>query len=181
MSASRPADVTHRLHPARRGWRRQLGATLVELVVMIVVVGVVGGMAAGVVGTLNKRSADPLTRRQALAAAEALLAEALSQPTPDSDPDGGAESLGPEAGEARGSAAKPFDHVNDYDGYARTGLVAFDGTAIGGLEAYSVSVAVRAQAIDDVPAADGWWVTVTVRTPDDQPVTVSGWRARLSG
>lgn len=173
--------MSRRPSPRRRAPGRQLGATLVELVVMIVVVGVVGGMAAGVIGTLNKRSADPLTRRQALAAAEALLSEALSQPTADNDPDGGAEAIGPEAGEARGNASSPFDHVNDYHGYARTGLVAFDGTAIAGLEGYSVSVAVRAQAIGNVPVGDGWWVTVTVTTPDNQSVTVSGWRARLSG
>lgn len=174
MSASRPAE------PRRR---RQFGATLVELVMMIVVVGVVGGMAAGVVGTLTKRSADPLTRRQALATAEALLSEVLSQPTPDTDPDGGAEALGPESGETRGSASLPFDHVNDYDGYGTglTGVKAFDGTPVAGLEAYSVAVSVRPQVLDNVPAADGWWVTVTVTGPDGQPLAVSGWRARLSG
>lgn len=162
---------------------RQLGATLIELVVMIVVVGVVGGMAASVIGTLGKRSADPLARRQALAAAETLLSEALSQPTPDMDPDGGAESLGPETGETRGSPSLPFDHVNDYDGYGNgvTGLYAFDGTPLAGLAAYSVSVTVTPRGLDDVPLSDGWWVTVTVTTPDGQPVTVSGWRARLSG
>jgi prepilin-type N-terminal cleavage/methylation domain-containing protein len=44
------------------------------------------------------------------------------------DPDGGTEALGPETAngveETRGSASYPFDHVNDYHGYSRTGIVA---------------------------------------------------------
>lgn len=171
----------HRLadRPQRR--RTQRGLTLVELIAVIVVVGVVGALAAGAVGRLNLASADPMIQRQSLAIAESLLAEVLQQATPDNDPDGGAEALGPEAGEARGSVTAPFDHVNDYNGFSMSGIRTIDGTAIAGLASYSASVVVRAQALDNVGAADGWWVEVTVTGPDGRALRLSGWRARLSG
>lgn len=167
--------------PRPRGWRRQHGLTLVELVVMIVVIGVIGAMAAGIIGNLGLRSADPLVQRQSLAIAETLLAEILQQGTADNDPDGGADALGPEAGESRGSATAPFDHVNDYNGFSMAGIRSIDGSAVAGLAAYSASVVVRAQALDNVPAADGWWVEVSVTGPDNRTLRLSGWRARLSG
>ncbi len=148
---------------------------------MIVVVGVVGAMAAGIIGTLGLRSADPLVQRQSLAIAEAMLAEVMQQGTPDSDPDGVAEALGPETGEARGNAASPFDHVNDYNGFTMNGVTAFDGSAIPGLSAYRVQVAVAPQALDNVGGSDGWWISVSVTGPDGRTLVLSGWRARLSG
>lgn len=138
-------------------------------------------MAANAIGRLNLKSADPMVQRQSLAIAESLLAEVLQQGTTDSDPDGVADALGPETGESRGSATAPFDHVNDYNGFAMTGITAMDGSAIAGLSSYSASVVVRAQGLDNVGANDGWWVEVTVTGPDGRALRLSGWRARLSG
>ncbi len=59
---------------------RQAGFTLVEMMIFVVVVGI--GLA-GVLLAINNstaRSADPLVRKQALAAAESLLEEILQQP-----------------------------------------------------------------------------------------------------
>lgn len=159
----------------------QRGVTLVELVAMIVVVSVISVLAAGAIGNLGLQSAEPLVQRQSLAIAETFLAEVLQQGTADNDPDGGADNLGPETGETRGSGTLPFDHVNDYDGYTSSGITTLDGTAIAGLASYSVRVTVRAQAIDNVGSADGWWIEVAVTAPDGQQLKLSGWRARLSG
>lgn len=166
-------------HRSRR--RAQSGVTLVELIVVIVVVGVVSALAAGSIGRLNLKSADPMIQRQSLAIAESLLAEVLQQATLDNDPDGGSEALGPETGEGRGSVTAPFDHINDYNGFSMSGIRALDGSAIAGLASYSANVVVRAQALDNVGAADGWWVEVTVTGPDGRALRLSGWRARLSG
>ena len=160
---------------------RQRGVTLVELVVTIVVVGVLGAMTAAAIGRLDLASTDPLVQRQSLAIAESLLAEVIQQGSPDNDPDGGAEALGPESGEARESASAPFDHVNDYNGFTMTGIRSLDGSAIAGLGSYSASIVVRAQAVDNVGATDGWWIEITVRGPDSRPLILTGWRARLSG
>lgn len=161
-------------------WRRsdratQRGASLIELIVLIVVVGVVATAAMGALATMSSRSADPLVQRQALAVAQSLLDEITAQPTPDGD------ALGPEAGEARGSATAPFNHVNDYDGFGMSGIRHFDGTPIVALESYAASVSVRAQAVGNVPAAAGWWVEVRVTGPGGAEVVLAGWRARLSG
>jgi len=162
---------------ARRDCPRdsQRGASLVELIVLIVVVGIVATAAMGALATMGSRSADPLVQRQALAVAQSLLDEITAQPTPDGD------ALGPESGESRGSSTAPFNHVNDYHGFGMTGIRSFDGTAVAGLEGYSASVTVRAQAIGNVPAADGWWVEVRVTGPGGAEVVLAGWRARLSG
>lgn len=157
------------------------GATLVELVVMISVVGIAAAVIAGAIGNFTKGNEDPVIRVQSIAIAESMLAEVLQQGTPDNDPDGGVENLGPEPGESRGSATYPFDSVNDYNGYTSNGIVSLNGTAISGLSAYSVSVAVSNTAIGATPATDGWWVDVTVTGPDGKKVVLSGWRARLSG
>jgi len=153
---------------------RQAGATLVELVVMIVVVAIAAATLMGALAQLTPASAQALVQRQALAAAQSLLDEVLAQPAGDGD------AAGPEPGETRGGTLAPFDHVNDYDGYATQGVRAFDGSAIAGLEAYAVSVSVQPRALGNVPAADGWWVQVQVTAPGGTVVVVAGWRARLS-
>ena len=155
--------------------RTQRGASLIELVVLIVVVGIVATAAMGALATMSSRSADPLVQRQALAVAQSLLDEITAQPTPDGD------ALGPEAGEARGSATAPFNHVNDYHGFSMSGIRHFDGTPIAALESYSASVTVRAQAVGNVPTGAGWWVEVRVTGPGGAEVVLAGWRARLSG
>jgi MSHA pilin protein MshD len=65
---------------------RQAGLTLVEMMIFVVVVGI--GLA-GVLLAINNstaRSADPMVRKQALAAAESLLEEILQQPFTYCDP-----------------------------------------------------------------------------------------------
>ena len=155
--------------------RSERGASLVELIVLIVVVGIVATSAMGALATMSARSADPLVQRQALAIAQSLLDEVTAQPTPDGD------ALGPEAGESRGSSSAPFNHVNDYHGFSMAGIRHFDGTPVAGLESYNASVTVRAQALANVPAADGWWVEVRVAGPGGAEVVLASWRARLSG
>ncbi len=180
---------------------RQLGASLVELIMFIVVIG--AGLA-GIVGiwrTTMQGSVDPLIQKQALAIAEAYLEEALSMPFTYCDPDDAnaataisatlgivptlcattLEGISPEAGEARGSNTTPFDNVNDYNGLA--GAPAnIDATPIPGLSAYQVAVAVVGQNLvattATVPAAASQRVTVTVTGPANTTVTLDGYRTR---
>jgi len=184
---------------------RQRGVSLLELILFIVIVG------AGVAGVLGvwrvtaQGSADPLIQKQALAIAEAYLEEALAMPFTYCDPDDvhaataesdGAvnpadttrcattlEVIGAE-GEIRGSGTVPYDNVNDYASLAAGVPASIDGTAIGGLGAYQVSVAVVAQALsngtDTVAAAASHRVTVTVTGPGNTTVTLDGYRTRYA-
>lgn len=182
---------------------RQCGASLVELIMFIVVIG--AGLA-GIIGiwqTTAQGSADPLIQKQALAIAEAYLEEALAMPFTYCDPnDANAatatsaalgivptlcattlESIGPEAGETRGSATTPFDNVNDYNGLAGV-PASIEGLAIAGLGAYQVSVAVVGEGLvattATVAAAASQRVTVTVTGPANITVRLDGYRTRYA-
>jgi MSHA pilin protein MshD len=187
------------MSPGRRG----RGATLVELVIFIVVVGTAVVGVLTVLDLATRSSADPMIQKQALAIAEAMLEEAQLQPFTHCDPDdanaatalgaadctGGAGGpndearlpLGPEAGETRTSAAAPFDNVSDYNGLVvGPGITDLGGAAIAGLGAYTASVSVANAAFGAVPAADALRITVTVTGPGDTTVVLDGYRVRYA-
>lgn len=144
----------------------------------IVIISTALSAVLGVMGFTARHSADPLVQRQALAVAESLLQEVTSQPYTANDLDGGANAIGPEAGESRYSTTTPFDHVDDYHGFTMTGIVNVDGSAIAGLESYDASVQVLAQALGNIAAGEGLLVTVTVVGPGNYSVALSAFRAR---
>lgn len=171
---------------------RQHGASLIEVVVFIVVVSVA---AAAVLGSLQfsaRASADPLLRMQALAIAEAMIEEIILQPITWCDPQDARaataasaaqcaalpESSGPEAGESRYSRASPFDNVNDYDGFAMSGIRDPANRPIPGLEAYAVAVTVRPATLADEHgrSAPALRVSVTVTGPADTRVVLESFR-----
>jgi MSHA pilin protein MshD len=128
------------------GLHRQAGATLIELVVSTVIMSITVTAVMMVVAQVARSSSDPMLRVQATAIAHAYMDEILAQHL--DDPDGG-ELGGPEAGETRAS----FDDVADYHGlHDAAGAVDQTGVAIGGLEAYNVSVAVTAATVNGYPA-----------------------------
>lgn len=188
----------------RGNCRRCRGISLIELVVFIAIIAVGIGGILGVMNFTTRASADPLAQKQALAIAEAYLEEVLAMPFTYCDPDDvnaatarltdavvapaapatdptrcatnleamGAENMG--GLETRGSTTIPYDNVNDYSNLAAGAPASVDGTAIGGLGAYSVSVAVAAA---DLVASSG---TVTANDANTRPrslrvtVTVTG-------
>lgn len=191
----RPAPPPRRTRRAPQGGPlRARGLTMIELVVFIVVV---GGALAGVLRvfvTATASSADPLLRRQALAVAESLLEEVQLMPFTFCDSEdanvetaastagcaGAPEAPGPEAGETR-FASPPFDHVNDYHGYAMNGgIVDITNTPVAGLAGYSASVSVAAAALNTITAGSGdaLRITVTVTGPGGVSVALDGWRTR---
>ena len=204
---SRPTD---RLTARSCRGRRCRGISLVELVIFI---GIISVGLAGILGVMNymtRASADPLAQKQALAIAEAYLEEVLAMPFTYCDPDDvnaataqstaavnpadptrcavTLEAIGTE-GETRGSTTMPYDNVNDYSSLPAGAPASVDGTAIGGLGAYSVSVAVAATALvassATVAANDAngrpqsLRVTVTVTGPGTT-VVLDGYRTRYA-
>ncbi|HRK56023.1 MAG TPA: type II secretion system protein [Burkholderiaceae bacterium] len=165
--------------PQQRNLARAAGATLIEVVLFIVIISIAVASILGLMSLVAGRSADPVILRQSIAVAESMLQEILAQPFSTLDLDGGANGIGPEAGETRESATTPFDHVDDYHGFSLTGITTPDGAAISGLELYSLSVTVEENALTDIAAGDGLLVTVTATGPDGLPVSISGYRARV--
>ena len=120
----------------------QVGLTLIELVLFIVIIGI--GLA-GILSVFNvavRGSVDPMVRKQAIAIAESLLLEVEQQAFTFCDPQDAnvllavsaagcatmPEGMGPEvafAGQAHAEnryqnvngGDSPFDNVSDYDGF----------------------------------------------------------------
>ncbi|KAB2311574.1 pilus assembly protein MshD [Betaproteobacteria bacterium SCN2] len=148
--------------------RRQAGISLVELILFIVIVSI--GLA-GILSVMNlttRHSADPMVRKQALAAAESLMEEIALKNF--SDPDGS------EAGETRPS----FDDIDDYHGYSSNGIRDINETPIGALADYQVSVAVTAAALGGIAAGEALRITVTVSGPGGESITLDGYRTNYA-
>jgi MSHA pilin protein MshD len=173
------------------------GASLVEVIMFIVIVGVAAGGILMVFANATRASADPLIRKQALAIAESLLEEVRLMPFTFCDPDDAnastatgafvgvngcastVEAMGPEAGETRYAALTPFDNVNDYTGFVMAGgILDITGATIAGLGAYSASIAVTPLVFGGIAATEAQQITVTVTGPGNIAVTLDGIRTR---
>jgi MSHA pilin protein MshD len=185
---------------------RQHGATLIELIVFIVIVGVALTGMLTVLNLTGRTGADPMIRKQMLAIAEGLMEEVAAQPFTWCDPDDPTaatannvtvfctlpvEAIGPEAGETR-LLNPPFDNVNDYNGCG-PGVAACDlvsripsitGTpwAPAGYTA-AIRVALPLSALGPaanlVPAAASLLITVTVSF-NTENLTIEGYRTRYA-
>lgn len=182
------------------------GFTLIELIVFIVIVSValVGTMT--VLNVTSRSSADPMVRKQALAAAEALLEEVQSQPFTYCAPDdsNAATAITPTTGVGGcattvqglggGGTARTAntDNVADYAGIALNPLNSIDGTHA--LTGYSATITVTPQSLGpatalinsaacasatDCTTLNVLRVGVTV-TGGGESVTLEGYRARHS-
>lgn len=106
------------------------------------------------------------------------------------------EGIGPEGGETRYSNANPFDNVSDYDGCringaanagcdaaGNSGIKDVTGTVVStALNGYSAAITVTALALAGITAASGdaLLINVTVTGPDNEQVTLEGYRTRHS-
>jgi len=142
--------------------RRGLGATLVELVMSIVVIGVAVTGVVMVIDRNVRTSADPVVNQQAIAIAEAYLEEILTK----------------DFNVQPGATRPTFDDVDDYNGLPDTVVRDQTDAAIAGLGGYNVTVAVANEAFGSpaVAAADAKRVQVTVSGPGGVSVVVSGYR-----
>jgi MSHA pilin protein MshD len=175
---------------------------LVELIVFIVIVGIA---VAGILLALNlstRASADPLTQKQALGIAEAVLEEVQLQAFTYCDPDDAnvatatspagcaspPEGAGPEGGEDRYSTVTPFDNVNDYHGFdsnvaapsGLTGIRDITGNVIAGLGGYRATVIVAEQGLGTIPGPEALLITVTVTGPAGASARLDGYRVRYA-
>jgi MSHA pilin protein MshD len=176
---------------------RQIGITLVELILFLVIVGI--GLA-GIVSVINlatRASADPAMRKQALALAGSLLAEVQLQSFLYCDPSDPAAATAsstagcaiPSATKSRYSVIAPYDRVSDYDGFvmndANGGIRDITNTPVG-LAGFAVTIQVVETAIAatgssaGIPAAAALLISVMVTSPDRATVTLEGWRTRFA-
>lgn len=149
------------------GSPKQLGFTLVENVVAIVVIAIAAGVILGLLATNVGASADPMIRQQAVAIASAYTEEILLRSFDDTD---GVDGEG---------ARADFDDIDDYDGLLDNGARDQFGNAISGLESYDIAVSVvTSSALPGVAAGDTVRVDVTVSRAPQIAMTVSSYRTR---
>jgi MSHA pilin protein MshD len=141
------------------------GFTLVELIVAITVVAIAATIILGVMGAVGSRSADAMLQQQAIAIAQAYLDEIEQRWVVD--PNGTPPNTG------RGS----WDLVDQYNGLTNVGAQDQFGNPIGALSAYTVNVSVsQSTALPGITGANARRIDVTVTTPPNVTVTLSGYR-----
>jgi MSHA pilin protein MshD len=142
----------------RRANFRQRGVTLVELVVSIVVIAIAGAALSGTLAYLNGTGNTSILQAQAQSIANAYLNEILGK------------KFAPDGVEATRAL---YDDVRDYNNLVDT--VARD-EFLNPAGAFSVRVAVAAGALNGLPAANVWLITVTVSYGSGSAVVASGYR-----
>lgn len=150
---------------------RQAGISLIELIVFIVIIGIGLTGILQVMNQVTASSADPLIRKQALAAAESLMEEIQLQDYPAA---AGAPATVPVTQLNRTA----YHIVTDYDGFATAGIFALDNgvTPIAGLEGYNATVTVVPAPLGAIAAGNALLITVTVGTAAMGNVTLNGYR-----
>jgi MSHA pilin protein MshD len=137
----------------------QLGLTLVELILSMVIISIA---LVGIFSVMNltiKHSADPMVQHQAVAIAESYLEEILLQTY-----SGGSSTQ-----------RADYDDVDDYHGLSDTGVHDQNGNSITGLSQYTITVSVSAPVTltDGVNAKK---ITVTVADPNSTSINLVGYK-----
>lgn len=149
--------------------RRQRGISLIELIIFIVIISVALTGILLVMNQVTKSSADPLIHKQALAAAESLLEEIELQDF--------ISASGVTNAVTQANRASEYHIVNDYNGFATTGIYSVNGVApLAGLGNYNASVAITPEALGGIAAGSAVRITVTVTTPQGEAIALDGYR-----
>jgi MSHA pilin protein MshD len=150
----------------------QRGASLIELVIFIVIVGVSLAGILLVMDVVTRGSADPMVRKQAIAAAYSLLEEVELQDF--------VSASGPTVAVTQANRASTYHIVSDYNGFATNGIFAVGDAASASavLPNYNVAVTVipEAAAWNGIAAGSAVQVNVTVTAPNGEAITATGYR-----
>ncbi|MEO8332276.1 MAG: type II secretion system protein [Gallionella sp.] len=149
----------------------QRGISLIELIMFIVIVSVA---LAGILLVMNQttgRSADPLIRKQAIAAAYSLLEEIQLQ-------DFTATAPAVPVAVTPANRATAYHIVGSYGGFATAGIFTVNNVAIPDLAGYTLAVAVipEAAAWNGIPPGNVVQINVTVTAPNGDAITATGFR-----
>lgn len=136
------------------------GATLVELIVTIVVIGIALSAVLAVLASTAERSAQSMVQAQTTLIAESYLNEILDKPF------GNDVACSP-------GCSRPQMWAADYNRMVNAGVRDASGNPVAALSNYDVAVSVTPSALGVVAAE---LVVVTVTAPDGGTVTLSGYR-----
>ena len=132
--------------------RREIGFTLVETVIAIVILSTAGITLIGVMARMTETSAQGLAQTQGVAIARSYIDTILAHPS--------------------------FDDISDFDAEVHNGARDAYGNVIPELSNYRVEVDVRNVNFDGIGTSDARLVTVTVTDPLNRNTVLSGLRTR---
>lgn len=156
--------------------RSQQGISLVELIVFIVILSVALTGILLVMNQVTAHSADPLVRKQAIAAAESLLEEVALQDFIDRND--GVTTVCPVASAVTAANRATDYHIVDcYNGFTMVGITDLNGNGTG-LATYNASVAITAEALGGIAAGSAVRIAVTVTDPQGDDIVIDGYRTR---
>lgn len=151
--------------------QNQQGVSLIELIMFMVIVSVALAGILMVMNQTTRGSADPLLRKQALAAAYSLLEEIELQ---DFSPASAAVTVAV----SQVNRASAYHIISNYHGFSTSGIFAVNDptSASAVLPNYNASVTVIPTAMSGIPAASAVQINVTVTAPQGLSVTATGYR-----
>ena len=144
---------------------RHGGATLVELVITIVIIGVAIAGVVGAFSLIAGRSADPLNQTRAVALAQLYMDEILSRKYDDNTPVGGVPKQSGCTINTEEASRADYDDVDDYNAIADAAPVSITVECAGG----EVGLA----------PADAKRVDLTITDPGGQGYSFSVYRANF--
>lgn len=149
---------------------QQLGASLIELIMFIMIVSTALAGILLVMNTTTGGSANPLLRKQAIAAAYSLLEEIELQDF--------TSVSGVTVAVTQANRASAYHIVSDYNNFATSGIfqVTDAASASAVLANYNASVAVSGVVLNGIPAASSVQIDVTVTAPNGETITATGYR-----
>lgn len=169
------------------GKYRQQGATLVELVMTIVIIGVAVAGVVGAFSLITGRSADPLNQTRAVALAQLYMDEILARHYDESSKVGGgkvpAAQVDCASPGADGETRADYDDVDDY--HDITNAIPEDGESIPlpGYSNFRISIAVACAGndISEMPLAnaDAKRIDITITDPSGNDYLFSAYRGNF--
>jgi MSHA pilin protein MshD len=156
----------------------QKGISLIELIIFIVIISVALTGILLVMNQVTAHSADPLVRKQAIAAAESLLEEIELQDFIDVND--GVTTVCPPASMVTAATRATVYHIVDcYRGFSMTGtgITDLNNVAVG-LANYNANVAIASEVLGSVAAGSAVRITVTVTDPQGNALAIDGYRTR---
>lgn len=152
----------------------QRGISLIELIIFIVIISVALTGILLVMNQTTAHSADPLVRKQAMAAAESLLEEIQLQDFVDQN-DGVTTTCPVASMVSATNRATDYHIVDCYNGFSMTGITDLNNNSTG-LGAYDANVLITSEALGSVAAGSAVRITVTVNTPQNEAIAIDGYR-----
>lgn len=160
----------------------QRGATLVELIITIVIIGVAIAGVVGAFALIVGRSADPLNQTRAVSLAQIYMDEILSRKYSESTPQGGVPRSSGCSINTEEADRKDYDDADDYNAINNESPRNAEGDLLdpSAYSGFSVSVSVTCAGSEvGLPNDDAKRIDVTILDPSDQNYQFTAYRANF--